>query len=67
MVLFDAVSQTFEQNGVFGAIDELYRGTSDDFVKCETCGYVSSRPTKFYNLSLPIQDPFEGIKNEDVI
>lgn len=65
--MFDAIEQTMEQNGIFGSIDELFKGVNLDFIRCLNCQFESKRDTKFYNLILPVSDPFEGINNSNVI
>ena len=50
MQLFDAVEVSFEQNGMYGVIGELYQGINKSFVKCSSCGYESSREEKFFDL-----------------
>ena len=48
--LLTAVEMSFEQNGQFGVVDELYEGVNNDFVRCKTCGYESKREAKFNNM-----------------
>jgi hypothetical protein len=67
MQLFDAIEVTMEQNGVYGSIDELFKGINLDFIRCLNCNYESKRNTRFYNLILSISDPFENISNSNVI
>ena len=67
MQLFDAVEITMAQNGIYGAIDELFNGTNSDVIKCLTCNFESKRETKFHNLILAIQDPFENINHNNLI
>lgn len=67
MQLFDAIELTMEQNGIYGSIDELFKGTNSDFIKCLTCNFESKHTSKFYNLILAIQDPFENINHNNLI
>ncbi len=56
-----------EQNGVYGSIDELFKGINLDFIRCLKCNFESKRNTRFYNLILSISDPFENISNSNII
>lgn len=38
-VLFDAIEQSFQQNKIYGVIDDLYMGVGSGFIKCSECGY----------------------------
>lgn len=33
-VLFDAIEQSFEQNNIYGVIEDLYMGVGAGYVKC---------------------------------
>jgi len=33
-VLFDAIEQSFEQNNIYGVIEDLYMGIGSGFIKC---------------------------------
>ena len=66
MQLLNAVEVSFEQNGQYGVIDELYQGINNDFIRCKTCNYESKRDSKFYDLQLPISNPFENIQNSSI-
>ena len=49
-VLFDAIEQSFEQNNIFGVIEDLYMGIGSGYVKCQECGYNSRTESKFCDL-----------------
>ena len=49
-VLFDAIEQSFEQNNIFGVIEDLYMGIGSGYVKCQDCGYNSRTENKFCDL-----------------
>lgn len=66
MQLLNAVEVSFEQSGQYGVIDELYQGVSNDFIRCKKCCYESKRDSKFYDLQLPISNPFENISNSSI-
>ena len=66
MQLFDAIERSFEQNGIYGVIAELYEGVNTDFVKCSTCNYESSREAKFFDLRLNVKNEFENVSNSSV-
>ena len=58
-VLFDAIEKSFEQNNIFGVIEDLYMGVGSGFVKCQECGYLSKQEHRFCDLQLPIMNEFE--------
>jgi len=58
-VLFNAIEQSFEQNSIYGVVDDLYMGVGSGFIKCSECGYVSKFESKFSDLSLPIKNEWE--------
>lgn len=58
-VLFDAIEQSFEINGIYGVVEDLYMGEGLDFLRCHSCGYSSQKKTKFYDLQLPVKNEFE--------
>jgi hypothetical protein len=66
MQLFDAIEQSFEQNGIFGVIGELYEGFSTGFVKCLTCAYESHRDSKFFDLQLTVKNDFDNEYNSSI-
>ena len=66
MQLFDAVEQSFEQNGVYGVIGDLYQGINTGFIKCLKCGYESKSESKFFDLQLTVKNEFENEHNVSV-
>lgn len=58
-VLFDAIEQSFEQNNIYGVIEDLYMGLGSGFIECKECNYQSTTPSKFCDLQLPIKNEFE--------
>ncbi|KAL0592112.1 hypothetical protein ABG067_000765 [Albugo candida] len=56
-VFLDALEHSFKGTCKEDFVNELYRGTLKDYVKCCTCGYESSRMDHFLDLSLVIR-PF---------
>jgi len=66
MQLFDAVEQSFEQNGTYGVIAELYQGEKRDYVKCLKCNYESPQEAKFFDLQLVVQNQFENVQNSSI-
>lgn len=66
MQLLNAVEVSFEQNGQFGVIDELYQGINNDYIRCKNCGFESKRDSKFFDMQLPISNPFENIQNTSI-
>lgn len=38
-VLFDAIEQSFEQNSIFGVIEDLFMGLGSGFIECKECNY----------------------------
>ena len=59
-VLFDAIEQTFEQNNIYGVIEDLFMGLGSGYIHCSECNYVSNNPSKFQDLQLPIKNEYEG-------
>ena len=66
-IFFDAVEQTFEQNNLYGVVDDLYSGVGTQFIKCHSCGYQSKQPSKFNDLQLQLENMGEQTeKNESI-
>ena len=61
MQLFDAIEISFEQNGIFGVIEDLYQGVNKDYIKCLKCNYESPREAKFFDLRLIVKDAFSTL------
>ena len=59
-VLFDAIEQSFEQNNIYGVIEDLYMGVGASYVKCSECGYTSRTENRFCDIQLPIKNEFDG-------
>ena len=59
-MLFDAIELNFEQNNLFGVIEDLYMGVGSGYVKCSECNHLSKTPSKFCDLQLPIKNEFEN-------
>lgn len=53
-VLFDVIEEHFAGTSEEHVIQELYQGRVKDYVQCTVCGYESSRPDKFLDISLDI-------------
>ena len=66
-VLFDAIEQSFEQNNIYGVIEDLYMGVGAGYVKCQSCAYLSKTENKFCDLQLPIKNEFEQSKANESI
>ena len=66
MQLFDAIEASFEQNGTYGVISDLYQGTNTDFVQCTHCKYESKRDARFFDLQLTVKNEFDNIHNSSV-
>lgn len=66
MQLFDAIEQSFEQNGIYGVVGELYEGYSTGFVKCLTCAYESHSDSKFFDLQLTVKNEFDNEYNSSI-
>lgn len=47
-------------------INNLYEGKMIDYVKCQECGYESSRQDNFLDLSLTVRNEFDKIYNDSV-
>nr|CCA17629.1 conserved hypothetical protein [Albugo laibachii Nc14] len=54
-VFLDALEHSFKGTCKEDFVNELYRGTLKDYVKCCACGYESSRMDHFLDLSLVIR------------
>ena len=59
-VLFDAIEQSFEQNNIYGVIEDLYMGVGASYVRCSECGYTSRTENRFCDIQLPIKNEFDG-------
>jgi len=66
MQLFDAIEASFEQNGTYGAIADLYQGSNTDFVMCLHCGYESKKDARFFDLQLTVKNEFDNVQNSSV-
>lgn len=62
-VLFDAIEQSTEEEGKESYIQQLFGGLSENCIKCLTCNYESIVCEKLLDLTLPVLNPFENIKN----
>ena len=47
-------------------INEMYKGTMKDYVKCLNCGTESARTDAFLDLSLTVKNPFDNVYNDSV-
>lgn len=65
-VLFDAIEQSYEQNGQYGAISEIYQGKTTSYVKCLNCQKERRRPSNFYDINLSVKNEFENIYNDSL-
>lgn len=65
-VLFDAIEQSYEQNGQYGAISEIYQGKITSYVKCLKCQRESRTPSNFYDINLSVRNEFENIYNDSI-
>jgi len=60
-VLFDAIEQSMKDPSKDSFINELYEGTTVNYVKCLECGYESSRPENFLNINLTVKNEFDKV------
>jgi len=65
-VLFDAIEQSMKDPTKDSFINELYEGTTVNYVKCLECGYESSRPENFLNINLTVKNEFDKIYNDSL-
>ena len=66
MQLFDAIEISFEQNGTYGVIADLYQGNNSDFVQCLTCNYASVKEARFFDLQLTVKNEFDNVHNKSI-
>lgn len=66
-MLFDAVDVSMASEISSSQMSSLFEGTSEPYVKCLTCNYISKRDDKWLNLTLPIRNEFgTGVLNSSV-
>ena len=60
--MFDAIDQSVKDTKTDSFIDDLFEGTTVNYVKCLECGYESSRPENFLNIGLTVKNEFDKVK-----
>ena len=60
-VLFDAIEESMKSTNKESIINDLYEGTTVNYVKWLECGYESSRPENFLNIGLTVKNEFDKV------
>ena len=60
-MLFDAIEQTLKGTPMEHFINDLYEGTSINYVKCSVCNNESSRSENHLNISLTVRNQIDKV------
>ncbi len=61
-MLFDAIEESMKSINKDIFLNDLYEGTSVNYVKCGECENESSRPENFLNIGLTVRNEFDKVK-----